>query len=181
MAGNHVLQLFRQLQDTSQINSVPGVVVRNYESPADIDAWLQVRQRAFAREQLGVRAWSVQDFEQELLQKSWWNPRHFWLAEDISHGSRQTIGTVTMALRGTGTAQRPAVHWLAVAPAARRRGVGRLLLATLEAAAWEAGYREVWLETHRKWEKARAFYMALGYREALDAQESAGGGMNRKD
>lgn len=38
MADNHVLQLFRQLQDTSQINPVPGVTVRNYESSADIDA-----------------------------------------------------------------------------------------------------------------------------------------------
>lgn len=168
MADNHVLQLFRQLQDTSQINPVPGVTVRNYESSADIDAWLQVRQRAFAREQLGVRAWSLKDFEQELLQKSWWDPRHFWLAEERHHGTRQAVGTVTMALRGSGATARPAVHWLAVVPAARRRGVGRLLLATLEAAAWEAGYREVWLETHSKWKKARAFYTQLGYRDASD-------------
>jgi GNAT superfamily N-acetyltransferase len=69
-----------------------------------------------------------------------------------------------MVLRGTGTTERPALHWLAVHPQWRRRGVGRRLVATLERAAWDAGYREIVAETHADWRAAAAFYERLGYR-----------------
>ena len=72
---------------------------------------------------------------------------------------------MTLALRGADEAARPVVHWLAVLPAWRRRGIGRLLMSVLEARAWELGYREVWLETHAAWEEAVRFYRALGYRD----------------
>jgi ribosomal protein S18 acetylase RimI-like enzyme len=58
------------------------------------------------------------------------------------------------------------VHWLIVRSNWRRHGVGRLLMAHLETAAWDAGYREVWLETHVAWEAAVKFYRSLGYAQA---------------
>ncbi len=42
--------------------------------------------------------------------------------------------------------------------------MGRLLMVHLERAAWDAGYREVFLETHAAWQAAANFYEALGYR-----------------
>ena len=66
-------------------------------------------------------------------------------------------------MRGNPPSARPAVHWLVVLPAARRQGVGRLLMSHLERAAWDAGHREVLLETHAQWQAAVQFYEALGY------------------
>lgn len=99
-----------------------------------------------------------------------------WLAETLGHSvpgtdstpnQRQLIGAVTLSLRGTpdqSQAARPAVHWLVVHPRWRRRGIGKLLMMHLEAAAWNAGHREIFLETHAAWEDAVQFYQTLGYR-----------------
>jgi ribosomal-protein-alanine N-acetyltransferase len=54
---------------------------------------------------------------------------------------------------------------LAVAPTARRRGVGTALLGWLEATARVAGTPLVWLEARRSNSAALAFYQHLGYRE----------------
>jgi GNAT superfamily N-acetyltransferase len=53
-----------------------------------------------------------------------------------------------------------------VHPAWRRRGVGRLLIAHLESAAYTTGYRQIWLETHAAWDAAARFYESLGFRAA---------------
>ncbi len=34
---------------------------------------------------------------------------------------------------------------------------------TLERAAWNAGHRQIWLETHSNWKDAEAFYDRRGY------------------
>ena len=52
---------------------------------------------------------------------------------------------------------------LFVDPAARGRGVGRRLLADLEARAEAVGYREVWLETGTEQPEAIALYVRSGY------------------
>ena len=100
-----------------------------------------------------------------------------WFAEHLpADGTApHVIGSVTLAIRSylptvpnLDPAQPPAgkgvVHWLAVLPQQRRQGIGRLLMATLEAAAWDAGFRQVSLETHAAWGEAVEFYDALGYR-----------------
>jgi ribosomal-protein-alanine N-acetyltransferase len=57
------------------------------------------------------------------------------------------------------------LNLLAVAPAHRRRGVGRRLLRWLEQTALTAGSFLIGLELRTGNEAARAFYRALGYRE----------------
>jgi GNAT superfamily N-acetyltransferase len=73
------------------------------------------------------------------------------------------VGTVTLARRGNAPDDKPVVHWLAVLPGHRKRGIGRILMATLEAAVWDAGERQIWLETHQAWAEAGRLYQALGY------------------
>ncbi|MEX2559940.1 MAG: GNAT family N-acetyltransferase [Pirellulales bacterium] len=171
-----VLSLRRTLTERPRLPSVPGVRLRNYAGPADIETWLELRHRAFAREKVGVRRWDPSDFESEFLAKPWWSPERLWFAEAItprkvagalrvpSAEAAEAIGTICLAQRGAGEHSRPAVHWLAVLPAWRRRGVGRLLLAALEAACWDAGHRQVFLETHAQWTAALRFYESHGYR-----------------
>jgi GNAT superfamily N-acetyltransferase len=159
-----VLQLTRQLTERPLIPAVPGIQVRTFSGVTDIALWLGLRHGAFAREKLGVREWNAADFEREFLAKPWWRPERMWFAELQNRPASSTlVGTVTLALRGEGDAARPVVHWLAVSPSHRRQGIGRLLTATLEAAAWDAGYRQVWLETHSAWAAAKSLYDALGY------------------
>ena len=161
----NVLNLRIELSGRPEVASLPGVSLRHYAGPADAAAWLELRSRAFAREKVGVGRWDLADFEREFLQKEWWSPARMWLAEALDRsGLPCPVGTITWADRGREGDIRPAVHWLAVLPSSRRRGVGRLLLETLHAACWDAGYREVWLETHAGWQSAAALYQGLGYR-----------------
>src|SRR5690606_445437 len=105
----------------------------------------------------------------EFLQKWWWNPARMWLAEvkTITGGSLRLAGSVTLAMRGEPAGAKPVVHWLMVSPDARRQGLARVLMSHLETAAWDAGYRQIWLETHAAWQAARRFYEALGYEPCL--------------
>lgn len=57
------------------------------------------------------------------------------------------------------------LHLLAVAPAYRGRGIGRDLVAWLEACARTAGIFDVRLELRVANEHARHFYLTLGYSE----------------
>ena len=91
-----------------------------------------------------------------------------WLAVDAPSPSGTIVGTVTLAIRQDGQLAKPVVHWLAVRPDHRRRGIGRLLIAYLEAAVWRSGGRQVWLETHAQWHEAARLYASLGYEVAPD-------------
>lgn len=173
-----VLQLTKALVTRPEPIRLPTIGLRTYHGPENMRAWLELRSRAFARQKLGVRAWSEADFAAEFLAKSWWRPDWMWFAErQTADGLPQVVGSVTLAIRGHEPATddrsssappkgRGVVHWLMVSPRERRGGIGRLLMATLEAAAWDAGFRQVSLETHAAWSEAAQFYAALGYHEA---------------
>jgi len=148
---------------------VSGISLRHYRDPSDIATWLELRHRAFARAKPGVQQWDVADFTADFLDRPWWAPERLWFAMSDEPGSSEPIaaGTVAMADRVVGESIVPAVHWLAVLPAFRRRGVGRLLLESLEQQAWQLGHREVFLETHAGWTAAARLYESLGY-EAVE-------------
>ena len=156
-----VLHFRRQLDAPPVALELPGISVRNMSVPADVVPWLTLRERAMAGEAPPVRQWSERDFHAEMLSKSWWRPDWTWLA--IAGDLRQQIGAVTLAMREGTTRSVPVVHWLLVDPTWQHRGVGRLLMSHLERAAWEAGWREIELETHAGWAAAVAFYQSIGY------------------
>jgi GNAT superfamily N-acetyltransferase len=165
----NVLHLYRTLHEPPELPRLPGIGLRHFSAPNDIPIWLELRHRAFAREKVGVRQWTAADFEMEFLSKPWWSPERLWFAE--AEAPQQpgpplpsAVGTIALAFRGTGADAQPVIHWLAVLPAWRRRGVGRLLLAALEESCWGAGYREIGLETHAGWTAALRFYEQAGYR-----------------
>lgn len=157
-----VLQFTKLLAARPLVPALGNVTVRNFAGPDDVDRWLLLRQRAFARQTLGVRAWDRADFERELLAKPWWSPERLWLAETMNQtGEALAVGTVALAERAQ---NQPAVHWLAVDPRWRRHGIGQLLMATLEAYCWDHGQRRIWLETHTAWREAVALYESLEYK-----------------
>lgn len=164
-----ILQLTKRLTERPIAEEVVGVSLRNYAGRSDIAIWRDLRQRAFARQKVGIGAWDVADFEREFLAKPWWQPEAMWLAEaELLLLPSEVVGTVTLARRGDAPDAKPVVHWLCVLPRFRRRGIGRLLITTLESAAWDAGERQIWLETHSAWREALELYQALGY-EPVDS------------
>jgi GNAT superfamily N-acetyltransferase len=162
-----VLQLRKTLATRPESLSISGVAVRTFESDGDIAPFLDLRHRAFARQRIGVRQWTRDDFLREFVNHWWWQPTRMWFAEQESEiaagGPKQLVGSATLAMRGEPNSARPVVHWLVVLSTARRQGIGRLLMAHVERAAWDAGHREVYLETHEQWQAAVRFYSALGY------------------
>ncbi len=152
-----VVQLGKHLDAEPSPCPTSEFALRHYTGQADIAAWLQLRQLAFAREKLALNLWSVTDFEREFLDKSWWSPERMWFACD----GEQLVGSVTLAERGT---LRPAVHWLMVHPRYRRRGIATILLNALERTCWQRGECDIVLETHMAWGAALQFYRAIGYR-----------------
>lgn len=154
-----VLHLSRRLYEAPTVPTLPGISIRTFGGKDDIGVWLELRARAFADQKPEVRMWTEIDFAAEFLAKSWWSPERLWFAEAGS----QAIGSVALAIRSQGETAKPVIHWLLVLPEWRRKGVGRLLISTLETACWHAGYRQVALETHVGWTAAEKFYRSFGY------------------
>ncbi len=187
--GN-VLQLVRQLDCRPLAAPVDGVELRHFGGPADIDLWLEIRRKAFARQKVGIRDWTRQEFAEEFLDKPWWKSELLWFAESVEPSAdaaqaggnltrrrgdaeqrggiiaANAVGTATLGWRGAAESGTPVIHWLAVLPRYRRQGIGRLLVQHLEQIVWDAGRREIFLETHAGWTEALALYRALGYRDA---------------
>jgi GNAT superfamily N-acetyltransferase len=184
-----ILHLRKELVRPPVALCLPRIVLRAFELAVDIPSWLELRDIAMADQVPRIRSWNEADFLAEMVSKSWWKNERTWLAiaEKVlpAGGESQTItaepaatstirrtartvpgtiiGAVTLAMREGQAASVPVVHWLLVDPAWRRRGVGRTLLSHLEREAWDAGWREVQLETHAGWQAAVAFYQSIGY------------------
>lgn len=82
----------------------------------------------------------------------------FFVAEHDGH----LVGMGGFRPRGEGQAE---VLRVRVHPAMRRAGVGRALMARLEARAASLGFRELFLDTATNMPEAMAFYRALGFQE----------------
>ena len=108
----------------------------------DIDVWLELRRRAFARQKVGVRDWDAADFAARVpATRAGGSRKAMWFAEmqpPAAPGARPSARSRWLAA-AMPPDDEPVVHWLAVLPSHRRRRVGRLLMAALEAAVWDAG------------------------------------------
>jgi GNAT superfamily N-acetyltransferase len=158
-----ILHLRKELVDPPVERLAANFLVRSIVLPDDIEGWLELRKRATANLTPPVREWSRAEFMSQMIERAWWRDEQTWLAIDAASGRPTVIGAVTLALRTGPVASLPIIHWLLVDPAWRRRGVGRMLMSRLECAAWEAGWREIELETHAGWSEAAAFYHSMGY------------------
>ncbi len=87
-------------------------------------------------------------------------PLALWGAYD----GRRLVGVVSL----DEDAGLPVIGWIAVAESARGRGLGRLLLATVEDEARRRGIRTLWVTA-----RAPGFYLSMGYGlvEAGEEQE----------
>ena len=81
----------------------------------------------------------------------------------VAEEDSEVVGMAQLVFSGaTNADHRAEVQRVAVATAARNRGIGSRLMAEIEVAARERGIALLWLTTHDGTE-ACAFYEALGY------------------
>ncbi len=167
MTVPQVLHLEHHLSAEPTVQPIPGITLRGFRDERDVATWLRLREQSFAAEPFRIRPWSAFEFRQHCQAAAWWNPCHVWFAEVMATNSQSAVpvGMVTLARRGGEAKGVPAVHWLAVLPEWRGKGIGRMLLTHLERRCWELGDRVVQVETHSAWKSALALYRRLGYVE----------------
>jgi GNAT superfamily N-acetyltransferase len=100
------------------------------------------------------------EFDRELRGRSWWRPDALWLA--CVPGEPHPVGCVAVECSPPA---RPwaQLHWLAVRPAWRRRGIARALVERVAGQAAGAGHRQLRAETLAAWQGAVGFYERLGF------------------
>ena len=101
----------------------------------------------------GASQWSERDLL-ELLRSN----AGIWVAQED--------GIVTGLCATRAVAEEMEVLNLAVAPASRRRGVGRKLLVKALAPAFHEGVKQVFLEVRESNAAGRAFYQRMGFSES---------------
>jgi len=135
--------------------NVESVVIRS-AGEADLDGILRIERDSFAD------PWNRESFESSLAL----DRIRFLVAEDGGAGSRrgesgdETILGYVVALLLLDEAE---IADLAVAPVARRRGLGGLLLDRVAADAAYAGVRSLYLEVRESNSAARALYQSRSF------------------
>ena len=157
----HVQQLYHSLSKSPEVAAVQGIIIRHFEDATDIGRWVELMDIAFKNLNPPMRPWTEADFKTRIMEQPGWSPAHLFLACDREN---QVAGSVSLTFRRCGKDTLPALHLLAVRPEWRRQGIARRLVAHLELAIWEMGFREVCLEIHAAWHEAKFFYAALGYK-----------------
>jgi len=170
---SRILHLRKRLISLPAATAVPGVAIRPFNGGdavagnRDTQAWLGLREAAFAGLTAAGRPWSTDDFRREFTAKPWWNPRRMLFAVEDDGAAGTVLGSVALGRAGRPPNDYACVMWLMVAPEARRRGIGRLLLAAIERQAFEAGESTLALETHTGWTEAVRLYRTAGYAETM--------------
>lgn len=150
------LILQKQLTERPAAATNKQATIATFAQHPSADDWLRLHSEIFL---IGRDRWSSTRFERELTTRPWFSPQRMWWG--IDRTSEQTIGVVTLEA----TCDIGRIHWLMVAPNARRKQVATALLATLEQSAWDHGVRQISAETLSSWAPAVAFYRRHGYQE----------------
>lgn len=79
----------------------------------------------------------------------------------------EPAGLATLVTVSGGQPTRVSIGWLLVHPAARGRGLGRRLVASLLTVARQRTIASVWVETRSDWLAATAFWRACGFSEPV--------------
>lgn len=170
---SRILHLRKRLISLPAGLAVPGVAIRPFNGgeavagSSDAQAWLGLREGAFAGLTAAGRPWSTDDFHREFTAKPWWDSSRMLFAVEDDGAAGTVLGSIALGRAGRPPNDYASLMWLMVAPEARRRGIGRLLLAAIERQAYEAGETTLALETHAAWSEAVRLYRAAGYEEAM--------------
>lgn len=120
-------------------------------TPGDLEAIMQLERATFESD-----AWSEQSMSAEIS-----NPNGFYLVAELLEAADEIVGYA--GLLAPRRSEQADIQTIAVAPAARRAGLGRTLMNALLAEARARGAREVFLEVRADNPGAQRLYDSLGF------------------
>ncbi len=140
-----------------------GLRLRSFSAARDGQAWLALHNRAFAHHP-EQGAWEMADL-QARLDQPWFNPRDILLLEDADAG--QLLGFCWTKLRTDPDAEGE-IYIVGVAPSARGRGLGKLLVRAGLAHIRERGRPGAMLYVEADNLPALGLYRELGFQTAWE-------------
>ncbi len=156
------LKMWRELNDLPVARTPAGYRIRTYET-GDDTAFVRIKNAAFISENTGGRAWTSADFEKEYLDSPYFDPKRvlFAVCGDEPVGTT-TAWTAMYQGRDVGL-----IHWVAVVPEHRSKGLGWVLNVRALHKLKALGYGEAILNTSEKLESAVRLYRRLGFEVIL--------------
>ena len=133
--------------------------------PADDLSLAKVIHDALAEFDAGGDGFAGQDAEMQALSSAYDRPRHAYF---VAHCNQQVLGGAGIAPLTGGAFATAELRKMYLARPARGCGLGRQLLTTTIAAAWDHGFQRIYLETLTQMDAARALYERAGFMR-LDA------------
>ena len=156
------LKMWRELNELPNAKAPAGYRIRTYET-GDDTAFVRIKNAAFMSENAGGRAWTSADFEKEYLDSPYFDPKRvlFAICGDEPVGTT-TAWTATHQGRDVGL-----IHWVAVVPEHRSKGLGWVLNVRALHKLRALGYGEAILNTSETLESAVRLYRRLGFEVIL--------------
>ncbi len=153
------LRMWRKLTDLPDANPPSGYRIRTFETGDDA-AFVRIKNAAFQSGNGGGRPWTVADFEKEYLDSPYFDRKRvlFAVCGDEPVGTT-TAWSATYRGREVGL-----IHWVAVVPEHRNKGLGWVLNVRALHKLKALGYREAILNTSETLESAVRLYHRLGFK-----------------
>ena len=152
------LRMWRELKHLPEAKPPAGYRIRTYETGDDA-AFVRIKNAAFLSENAGGRAWTVADFEKEYLDSPYFSPERVLFA--VCKG--EPVGTTTAWSATYRRREVGLIHWVAVVPEHRKKGLGWVLNVRALHRLKALGYGEATLNTSETLESAVRLYHRLGF------------------
>ena len=152
------LRMWRELADLPEAEPPAGYRIRNYETGDDA-AFVRIKNAAFMVENVGGRAWTVADFEKEYLDSPYFERKRVLFAVC----GDEPVGTTTAWSATYRGKEVGLIHWVAVVPEHRKKGLGWVLNVRALHRLKALGYGEATLNTSETLESAVRLYRRLGF------------------
>ncbi|MDE3001240.1 MAG: GNAT family N-acetyltransferase [Gemmatimonadota bacterium] len=156
------LKMWRELKDLPDAKPPAGYRVRTYR-PGDDTAFVRIKNAAFMSENAGGRAWTEADFEKEYLNSPYFYPERVLFAVF----GDEPVGTTTAWTATNRGKDVGLIHWVAVVPEHRKKGLGWVLNVRALHKLKALGYGEAILNTSETLEPAVRLYRRLGFEVVL--------------
>ena len=154
------IRMWRGLEDLPPVELPPTYTIRTYR-PGDQAAFVQIKNRVFVGAVAAGRDWTVADFQRGFLDSPHFHPERIFFA--IHNG--EPVGTASAWATAHEGREVGLMHWVAVMPEHRGRGLGKALNVRALHRLAELGYREAVLNTGERREAAVRLYYSLGFRD----------------
>ena len=152
------LRMWRNLEDLPKVEVANGYTLRSFE-PGDASAFVEIKNEAFSEEHGGGRDWTLFDFHKEYLDSPHFRPERVLFAAS----EEKLVGTTTAWTSEFEGREVGLIHWVAVVPEHRSKGLGQALNVQALHKLKEMGYEECVLSTNESLSSAVRLYLRLDF------------------